>query len=203
MCEWAGLPCSFTATPSVTVVTSAQVSGDIDTAIGKLSAFLAQYPKAYEVRAAYGRILADNKQVDEARKQFLLLLKDQPDNIATLYALGVMGMQANDLPEAEKYFSRFISVLQDHPNDERDPSKVLHILAQIAEQRGDLDAAYAWLEKIDEGDEKIYLAARMKMAVLTARKGNVDAARKQLEELRPSDPNDQAQVFQTLSLIHI
>lgn len=178
-------------------LTSAQVSGDIDSAIKQLQAFLAAYPKASEVRAAYGRILADNKQPDEARKQFLLLLKDQPDNIATLYALGVMAMQANDLPEAEKYFGRFIAVLQDHPNDERDPSKVLHILAQIAEQRGDLDAAYSWLSRIDPGDEKIYLAARMKMAVLTARKGNVDAARKQLEELKPSDPDDQAQVFQT------
>ena len=179
------------------ILTSAQVSGDIDSAIQQLQAFLVKYPKATEVRAAYGRILADNKQPDEARKQFLLLLKDQPDNIATLYALGVMAMQANDLPEAEKYFSRFVNVLQDHPNDERDPSKVLHILAQIAEQRGDLDAAYNWLEKIDGSDEKIYLAARMKMAVLTARKGNVDEARKQLEELKPSDPNDQAQVFQT------
>ena len=178
-------------------LTSAQVSGDIDSAIQQLEAFLVKYPKANEVRAAYGRILADNKQPDQARKQFELLLKDQPDNIATLYALGVMAMQANDLPGAEKYFSRFVSVLQDHPNDDRDPSKVLHILAQIAEQRGDLDAAYSWLEKIEPGDEKIYLAARMKMAVLTARKGNVDEARKQLEQLKPSDPNDQAQVFQT------
>ncbi|WP_202424154.1 tetratricopeptide repeat protein [Duganella lactea] len=178
-------------------LTSAQVSGDIDSAVKQLQGFLATYPKASEVRAAYGRILADNKQPDAARKQFELLLKDQPDNIATLYALGVIAMQANDLPGAEKYFSRFVSVLQDHPNDERDPSKVLHILAQIAEQRGDLDAAYKWLEKIDQSDEKIYLAARMKMAVMTARKGNLDEARKQLEELKPSDPDDQAQVFQT------
>ena len=179
------------------ILTSAQVSGDIESAIQQLSSFLQQYPKANEVRAAYGRILADNKQVDEARKQFLLLLKDQPDNMATLYALGVMAMQANDLPEAEKYFSRFVGALQDHPDDERNPSKVLHMLAQLAEQRGDLAAAYTWLEKIDESDEKIYLAARMKMAVLTARKGDVDAARKQLEELKPTDQNDQAQVVQT------
>ena len=48
------------------------------------------------LRAAYARILVDNKQFDEARKQFQTLLKDQPDNIATLYALGVMGM---NLPE--------------------------------------------------------------------------------------------------------
>ncbi|MYM72577.1 tetratricopeptide repeat protein [Duganella sp. FT134W] len=179
------------------ILTSAQVSGDIDTAMKTLTGFLDKYPKSAEVRAAYARILVDNKQYDEARKQFLMLLKDQPDNIATLYALGVMSMQADNLPDAEKYFTRFVTTLAEHPNDERDPSKVLVILSQIAEQRGDFDLAYSWLEKVEGSDEKVYLAARMKMAVLTARKGNIDEARKQLAELTPADPNDQAQVFQT------
>jgi tetratricopeptide (TPR) repeat protein len=179
------------------ILTSAQVSGDIDAAMKTLTGFLDKYPKSTEVRAAYARILVDNKQYDEARKQFLMLLKDQPDNIATLYALGVMSMQADNLPDAEKYFTRFVTTLAEHPNDERDPSKVLVILSQIAEQRGDVDLAYSWLEKVEGSDEKVYLAARMKMAVLTARKGNIDEARKQLAELTPADPNDQAQVFQT------
>lgn len=179
------------------VLTMAQVSGDIDAAGKVLTAFLEKYPKAREVRAAYARILVDSKQLEPARKEFLTLLKDQPDNIATLYALGVMAMQTNDLPEAEKYFTRFITVMDDHPDDERDPSKVLMILSQIAEQRGDVDAAYKWLEKIEGDDPKLYLAARMKMATLTARKGDVDGARKQLATLTPADPADQAQIFQT------
>lgn len=179
------------------VLTMAQVSGDIDAAGEVLTAFLEKYPKAREVRAAYARILVDSKQLEPARKEFLTLLKDQPDNIATLYALGVMAMQTNDLPEAEKYFTRFITVMDEHPDDERDPSKVLMILSQIAEQRGDVDAAYKWLEKIEGDDPKLYLAARMKMATLTARKGDVDGARKQLATLTPADPADQAQIFQT------
>jgi tetratricopeptide (TPR) repeat protein len=178
------------------ILTTAQVSGDIDSAMKTLSAFLEKYPNSREVRAAYARILVDAKQYDPARKEFLTLLKDQPDNLATLYALGVMAMQTNDVPSAEKYFTQFVNVLADHPGDERDPSKVLMILSQIAEQRGDLDAAYNWLERVDGSDEKIFLAARMKMASLTARKGNVDEARKQLAELKPSEPADQAQVFQ-------
>ena len=179
------------------ILTMAQVAGDINAAMTLLTGFLEKYPDAREVRAAYARVLADDKQYDAARKQFLTLLKDQPDNVATLYALGVMAMQANDLPNAEQYFTRFVTALGDHPNDERDPSKVLMILAQIAEQRGDLDTAYNWLERIDGGgDEKLYLAARMKMASLTARRGNVDDARRQLAELKPADPADQAQLFQ-------
>jgi tetratricopeptide (TPR) repeat protein len=179
------------------ILTTAQVSGDLDSAVKVLTTFLEKYPNAREVRAAYARILVDNKQYDPARREFLILLKDQPDNIATLYALGVMAVNANDSAEAEKYFTRFIDVLADHPDDQRDPTKVLMILAQMAEQRGDVDAAYNWLEKVDGSDEKIFLASRLKMAALTARKGNVDEARKQLAELKPTDPADQAQVFQT------
>jgi tetratricopeptide (TPR) repeat protein len=179
------------------ILTMAQVSGDIDAAIKLLTGFLEKYPNAREVRAAYARVLVDAKQFEPARKEFLTLLKDQPDNIATLYALGVMAMQTNDVVNAEQYFTRFVTALGNQPGDDRDPSKVLMILGQIAEQRGDLDTAYNWLERIDGSDEKLYLAARLKMATLTARKGNVDEARKQLEELKPTDPADQAQVFQT------
>ena len=179
------------------VLTSAQVSGDIDTATKVLANFLEQHPKANEVRAAYARILVEAKQPDAARKQFLLLLKDQPDNVATLYALGVISMQANDTAEAEKYFSRFVAALEEHPGDERDPTKVLLILSQLAEQRNDLDAAYNGLGKVDESDEKSYVAARLRMAVLTARKGDIDGARKQLSELNFPNKDDQAQVYQT------
>jgi tetratricopeptide (TPR) repeat protein len=195
--EEAGKALAIKPDSELAILTKAQVAGDMDSAVKLLTGFLQTYPNAREVRAAYARILVDNKQFDEARKQFLLLLKDQPDNIATLYALGVMAMQSNDPAEAEKYFSRFVTALEEHPNDERDPSKALLILSQLTEQRNDLDAAYNWLEKVDGSDEKVYLAARMKMAVLLARKGNVDQGRQLLAELKPTEPVDQAQVFQT------
>ncbi|MYN46591.1 tetratricopeptide repeat protein [Pseudoduganella sp. FT93W] len=184
------------ADSELAVLTKAQVSGSLDKALAVLSDFLVKHPHAHEVRAAYARILIDAKQVDAAREQFLTLLKDQPDNLATLYSLGAMAMQSNDLVSAEKYLSRYVDVLAQQPNDERDPAKVLIILSQIAEHRGDLAAAYNWLEQIDgSGDDKEYLAARLKMAQLTARQGKIDEARAQLAELKPSDQNDLAQVF--------
>jgi tetratricopeptide (TPR) repeat protein len=178
-------------------MTRAQVSGDIEVALKVLNDFLDKYPKAREVRAAYARVLIDAKQPEAARQQFLVLLKEQPDNLATLYALGVMGMQNNDLASAEQFFSRFIAVLDEHPDDERDASKVLMILAQLAEQRGDTNAALKWLDKVDRSDEKLYLAARLKWSVITARQGKLDEARKELAELPAVNPGDQAQIFQT------
>jgi tetratricopeptide (TPR) repeat protein len=179
------------------VMTQAQVSGDIDTALKRLNDFLDNYPKAREVRGAYARVLIDAKQPEAARQQFLVLLKDQPDNLATLYALGVMAMQNNDLAGAETYFTRFVSVLEEIPNDERDVTKVLLMLTQLAEQRGDIDTAIKWLNKVDRSDEKLYLAARLKWAVLTARQGKLDEARKELSELTVNGADEQAQIFQT------
>ncbi|NRR32938.1 tetratricopeptide repeat protein [Oxalobacteraceae bacterium] len=178
------------------LLTLAQVAPDIDSALAILTGFLKTHPQAREVRAAYARVLVDNKQYEPARQQFLLLLKDQPDNLATLYALGVMSMQSNDTPAAENYFKQFISVLADHPGDERDPSKVLLILSQIAEEKGDLAGAVGWLEKIDAGDARLYLTAQLKRAQLTARKGEVDEARKQLASLHTTDAGEQAQIVQ-------
>ena len=179
------------------ILTKAQVAGDVDSAVKVLTDFLARHAGAREVRAAYARILVDAKQYDAARKQFLLLLKEQPDNLATLYALGVVAMQSNDMAGAEQYFKQFVAVLGDHPGDERDPSKVLMILSQIDEERGDLDAAIGWLDKIESGDNHLYLTSRLKRAQLTARKGDVDDARKQLADLHTDDPAENAEIIQT------
>ena len=179
------------------ILTKAQVAPDPESAVKVLTDFLAQHADAREVRAAYARILADSKQFDAARKQFLVLLKDQPDNLATLYALGVVAMQSNDMPGAEGYFKQFVAVLGEHPGDDRDPSKVLMILSQIDEERGDFGAAIGWLDKIDSNDNHLYLASRLKRAQLTARKGDIDDARKQLADMHTDDPAETAQIIQT------
>jgi Tfp pilus assembly protein PilF len=178
------------------ILTKAQVAPDVDSANKLMTDFLAVHPKAREVRAAYARVLAESKQYDTASKQFQILLQDQPNHLPTLYALGMIALQANDPKGAEGYFKRFMAAA-DHPGEDADPTKVLLILAQIAEDRNDLDVAIQWLDKIDSNaDSRLYLSSRLKRAALTARKGDVDDARRQLADLHPSDPAEQAQVFQ-------
>ena len=67
------------------------------------------------MRAAHARVLVSRKQYEPARKEFLALLKGQPDNLGTLYALGIMSLQMNDQPGAEGYFIRFVDVQAAHP----------------------------------------------------------------------------------------
>lgn len=179
----------------IAMLTLAQASESEEQASALLQQFLITNPNAREVRAAHARILVNGKQYEEARRQFLLLDQQQPDNVTTLYALGVLSTQLNDAAGAERYFSRFVEVLGRNPDDERDPSKALLILSQLAEERGDLQAAVGWLDKLPEGDEKTVFGAQLRRAQLLGKSGDVPAARRLLASLKPSEPAAQAQVL--------
>jgi tetratricopeptide (TPR) repeat protein len=176
------------------VLTLAQVTSDQDAVVKLLTTFLDTYPRAREVRAARARVYVNQKQYDQARGEFLTLLAGQPDNLGTLYALGIMSMQLNDSPGAEKYLARFMDVLADNPNDERDPTKVLMILSQLAEERRDFKAALQWLERIEASDSRSFFSAQLKRAQLTGKQGDLDAARKLLDDIKTGEPQDDAQI---------
>jgi Flp pilus assembly protein TadD len=177
----------------IAALTLAQVTDDEAGAAAVLAQFLAANPQAREVRAAHARVLVNQKQYNLARQEFLILLKGQPDNLGTLYALGIMSLQLNDQAGAEGYFTRFTEVLAANPDPERDASKVLVILAQLAEERGDLKGAMKWLDKIEEGDA--WFSAQLKRAQLIGKQGDPAGARKLLASLNPSQPAEQAQVL--------
>jgi Flp pilus assembly protein TadD len=179
------------------LLTMAQVTPDGAAVTRLVTAFLAKYPNSREVRAAYARMLVEQKQYDQAREQFQFLLKSQPDNPATLYALGIMSMQGNDIAAAEGYFKHFVEVVDKEGSEDRDPTKALLILSQIAEERGDFAGAQAWLEKIDNGEPRLLLTVKLKRAQLSARLGDLDGARKQLADIKSEDPAELAQVAQT------
>ena len=179
------------------MLTLAQVLPDQDEVARLLAAFLADHPAAREVRAAHARVLVGQKQYEQARKQFQAILKDTPEHLGTLYALGIMSMQLNDPRGAEEYFKHFVKVLEANPNDERDPGKVLMILAQLAEERGDLAAAREWLDKVEDDEPAAWLAAQLKRAQLMAKGGDLAGARAFLATLKPAEPSSQAQVLMT------
>ncbi len=178
----------------VAVLTLAQVTPDQSQVAALLGKFVADYPAAREARAALARVLVNQKQFQQARKEFLALLKEQPDNLGTLYALGIMSIQLEEPAAAEKYLSQFIKVHTAQPSDERDPGKVLIMLAQLAEERGDLKGADAWLEQVDTEEASAWFAAQLKRAQLLGKGGDLDGARALLATLKPDDAAGEAQV---------
>lgn len=178
----------------IAILTIAQLTAEPDAVGALLSRFLAANPKAREVRMAYARVLVTQKRYAQAREQFNLMLAAQPGHPGTLYALGVLSMQLDDNAGAERYFKRYLDDAVQDAEGQRDPGKVLLILAQMAEDRRDLKAAGQWLSKIDEKDSANYFAAQLKRAQLMAVQGDLRGARAFLATLTEREPERQAQV---------
>ncbi len=178
----------------IAILTLAQVTKDPAAVDALLVRFLAANPQAREVRSARARVLVNQKEYEQARKEFDVLLQQDPDNAATIYALGLMSMQLEDTAGAEKYFTRYVDVLEKNADDERESGKVLLLLAQLAQERGDLKASARWLEKIEPVEADSYFSAQVRRAQLLARQGDLAGARNMLSGLKPEAPSDQALV---------
>jgi tetratricopeptide (TPR) repeat protein len=181
-------------TSEIAVLMVAQVSADEAAAQAVLARFLKANPDAREVRAAYARLLVGARQFSPAREQLRTLLKAQPDNITTLYALGIVSLQMNDNAAAEGYLVRFTEVASSPADSDVDTGRAYSLLAQLADDRGDSKAALAWLDKIDE-DERGWFAAQLKRAQLVAKGGDLAAARSLLATLPAPTEAEQSQVL--------
>lgn len=177
----------------IAALTMAQVTTDKKDAERFLTDFLARNPKARDVRMAHARMLVEQKNFPKARDEFANLLKDQPEDLTVLYALGVLSAQIDDLPAAEKYLTTYLKVLQANPDEERDPSQALLLLAQIAEERKDTEGALKWLGQIEPGEA--YIGAQVKRAQMVAKRGDMAGARKMLREVQVSGEREQTQLI--------
>jgi Flp pilus assembly protein TadD len=174
------------------VLALAQITQDKAESAKLLADFVAKYPNARDVRTAYARMLVEQKQYDKARKEFETMLKEQPQDLTSMYALGVLGVQTNDLKAAENYLTAYLKLLSANPDEERDPTPALLLLAQIAEERQDTEGVLKWLSLIEPGD--VYLNAQIKRAQVIAKRGDVAGARKLLHELNVNGEREQAQI---------
>ena len=184
------------------VLTAAQVASDTKEATKLVSDFLRKYPNSREVRVAYARSLVEQKNYKDARTQFETLLKEDGDDPTTLFALGVLSAQTDQLKDAENYLKRYLQVLAAQPEDDRDPSQAILLLSRIAEERNDLDGALRYLDQAEPGTDG-YINIQVRRAQLLARKNDIDGARKALEAAQSESATDaeQMQLLQAESLL--
>ena len=139
----------------------------------------------FNLRMAYARLLMEVRQFDKALDQFELLVGREPENIDVLYALGLLYLQSSRLDEAETLFKR-LSALE-HLTDTAN-----YYLGRIAEEKRQYDEAGAWYQAVYKGEH--YFDAQVRLAMLLARKGELDAARDHLRSIR-SNSGQQALVI--------
>ena len=130
----------------------------------------------FNLRMAYARLLMEVRQYDKALSQFELLSAREPENTDISYALGLLYLQSNRLEESETLFRKLSR--QDHLTDSAN-----YYLGRIAEEKRNYNEAGAWYQGVHQGEH--YFDAQVRLAMLLARAGQVDAARKHLRSIQP------------------
>ena len=160
-----------------------------------LADFLKKNSTSREVRLMYARMLFEQSNIAEAKKEFRTLLQQSPNDQTSLYAMGLLMVQTNDIAEAEKYLSTYINNLKGQPDRDRDASQALMILAQIAEDRNDTAAALAWLDMVATSGQNGALNAALKRAQLQAKNGKLDEARQLLSQTDVENDDERAKLI--------
>jgi tetratricopeptide (TPR) repeat protein len=179
-----------------------------------VTAYLQQPAADPQIRLAYARRLTLAQRYVDAVQQLEALTREQPTLAAAHLSLGALQLELRRLKEAETALLRYVELAQapsgtapaapaapaeaaaDEDDEDAaaepatDPglSQAWMMLAQIAEQRGDIPAAEGWLARID--DPQRALEVQTRRAALLARQGKVDEARRLIREAPERSPAD-------------
>ncbi|MCI1193474.1 tetratricopeptide repeat protein [Calidifontimicrobium sp. SYSU G02091] len=146
------------------------------------------------LRLAYARALAGAQRYPDAVAQLEDVTRLQPGLAPAWLTLGALRVELREPVAAEQALQRYLELVQTAPgapargsetasdaderSDARDDESLTQawlLLAQAAEQRGDLQAAEQWLARIENPEQLLQVQTRR--AVLLARRGDVDGAR--------------------------
>ncbi len=157
---------------------------DVPGALAFYRDYLERHPRATNVRLNYARFLIDQKQWEDAHRQFKRVVADRPRDADAVYAVGLLSLQTNRLDEAIEYLERALVL-----NPENEQAKLY--LGQAAEGRKRYEEAARWYGEVR--DDKYYFEAQMRLGIVLARQGDVEAAR---THLRTAVPQNTAQRVQ-------
>ena len=156
------------------------------------------------VRLTYVRALTQAQRYAEAAQHLERLTQTEPNLPTPWLTLGALRLDLKQPREAETALKRFVELVQKQPvplaetpeaeaaaeaGDDRGLTQAWLLLAQIAEQRGDLKAAESWLAKIDNPQRALDVQSRR--ASLLARQGQLAQAREVIRRV-PERTEDEA-----------
>ncbi|MDR7333670.1 tetratricopeptide repeat protein [Roseateles asaccharophilus] len=155
---------------------------------------LRRKPDQHALRQAYARALVKAQRPAEAAREFRVLTEQTPDNGAVWLALGAIELELKHAAAAEVALREGLKLL-DTPAAGTDAEVRARaegrqgawlMLSQAAEQRGDLKAAEAALQKVD-GDS---MGVKYRRASLLARQGKLAEGRKLLKPAADASDDD-------------
>lgn len=156
-------------------------------ALASMRAFLADYPKSREVRMSYARTLVADKQYAPARAEFQRLVSDHPDNVDVVYSIALLSMQLQDYELAEANLKRLLEL------PFRDRAAAQLYLGQIAEEQKRFPEALKWYREVQSGEQG--LTARVRESGVMAKQGDLDGARKLLQNATATNNQQRVQLI--------
>jgi tetratricopeptide (TPR) repeat protein len=144
-----------------------------------------------ELRMGYARALLDAQRYAEATQQLKVITAERPTFAEAWLVQGTLQVQDNQLDAAEASLKRYVELAQAQPAGEersRGMAQAYLSLSQIAEKRKDYAAANAWLDRIENSQDLV--AAQNRRALLLARQGKIEEARKLLRAIPERGPGD-------------
>ncbi|SDX81426.1 Tfp pilus assembly protein PilF [Allochromatium warmingii] len=150
-----------------------------------LESFIAANPSDRLLQMLYGQLLVDEREFSTAREVFERVLREHPQEPDVLFAVGILALQLEDLAGARLHFGRLYATGQRQ-------DEAAFYLGQTAERAEDVSTALDWYTKVtdDRHDD-----ARIRMAVLQARRGEVAQAREILQRMRDQSPDNALSLF--------
>ena len=178
--------------------------------------YLARPDAEAALRLAYVRTLTQSQRYGEASQQLQQLTREQPKLAEPWLTLGALHLELKRPGDAEAALQQYLSLAAEAPaataanasaaanadSDDEAPDDDDHggasnsgitqahlLLAQAAEQRGDVKAAEAWLAKVDNPQRLLEVQSRR--ASLLAKQGKVKEARALIQSV-PERTGDDA-----------
>ncbi len=151
-------------------------------ALEYLGGVVAQYPKAKDLRLGYARVLVSAKQLPEAKVQYEKLLEELPNHADLVVTTGLISLQLNDFPAAERYLMRALDL------NYKDPEAIKYYLGQSFEEQKRFDEAMLWYRSVTGGDQ--YIASQTRYAHLLSKQNKLAEAREHLNQL-PTQSDEQ------------
>jgi tetratricopeptide (TPR) repeat protein len=133
-----------------------------------------------EFLMAYVKTLLSAQREPDAKAQLQVLQSRFPNYADSWLIDGALALQAGQWALAEKHTQHYLDLVNaaqtnDHaPDTRRGRTQAFIAMAQIAQQRKDLPQAIAWLELVDNPDDK--LRSQVRKAMLIAQLGRIDEA---------------------------
>ena len=145
-------------------------------------------PDNNPLRMFYARNLVDARQYEAAIKQFSQLTDDEKYQHDARFALGLLTLQLNKPQQAIRYFKQLLE-------DNRQVAESWYYMGQAYELMNQPDRALDAYQRVEH--PQYGFEAALRMALLLAKKGELEEARQRLQNLSPDSAERELRIFLT------